>query len=313
MAVKVIRSSDAGAPALSGQAGSLLGVLDYALTNSTAGLGWSIAFTGTNKRAYRGGSGLRHYLRVVDDGASDGMTSAQEGRIRGFESMTDVDTGTAPFPTPAQLANGLPVRKSATTDATARPWIIVGDDRTFYVMVLTGDVSGKYFTWMFGEIFSVKANDLGRTAIVGRSGENSGLEGGERLPTVIPLGSGGTGSGAHFLARRSNGEASVAFGKQGYDAASGFLGDFDGLVAFPNPADGKILTAKVGVGTISPADRRGWMRGYYHFLHPRTSVADGDTFVQDGRTYLLVRNVGLGGAADHVFCFDITGPWDTNP
>jgi hypothetical protein len=311
MPVKVIRSSDPGAPAMTGQAGSALAVLDYALTHPVAGLGWSIAFTGTNKRVYRASVGLRHYLRVVDDGVSDGLTSARESRIRGFESMTSVDSGTNPFPTTAQSANGLPVRKSATADAVNRPWVLVGDERTFYLMVLTGDTAGLYAVWPFGEIFSVKPNDIGRSFIIGRDTENSGLEV-ETFASWLPLGSTGTGSGHSYLARSYTGASgAIRFGRGAHAPALGGTISFSPQVALPNPSDSRILTARIRVFQVVETAIRGWLRGAFVFLHPRASVSDGDTFQQDGRTMLLVRDVGRGTALG-ALAFDTTGPWDTN-
>ena len=134
-------SDDAGAPALSGQAGSLATLLDALLVDgygtgpsAKAGLGWTREFSTTNKRVYRNNpvSGTGSYLRV-DDSASVG--NARYAWVRAFESMSGVDEGTGPAPTVAQQANGLMWAKSSTLDGTARPWWAIGNERALYVFL----------------------------------------------------------------------------------------------------------------------------------------------------------------------------------
>jgi len=182
---------------LTGQAGSLIGILDTCLVS---GAGWTKAFSGTNKAAYRAPQGQQFYLRVDDTGP--GAHGGREARVRGFESMTDVDTGTNPFPTVAQKANGLFVRKSATADTTVRPWRIYVDERTFYMFIQTGDIAGTYFGWTFGEIFSFKASDPGRTILIARPNEAnaSGSAGNEPFAYAVVKAS-NLSQPAHYLAR----------------------------------------------------------------------------------------------------------------
>jgi len=92
----IYTSTDAGAPQLTGQAGSLLALLRAVLVNgystgatAKAPLGWTQEFSGTNKAVFRNnpttGSGYR--LRIDD-------TQAREARMRAYTTMTNVDTGT---------------------------------------------------------------------------------------------------------------------------------------------------------------------------------------------------------------------------
>ena len=89
---------------------------------------WEKAFSGTDKAAYRSthpdATGL--YFRIIDDQATTGGI-----RIRGFESMTDVDTGARPFPTEGQVSDASYCwRKSNTTSGASlpRPWTLVADE-----------------------------------------------------------------------------------------------------------------------------------------------------------------------------------------
>ncbi|UOF79431.1 tail assembly protein [Caudoviricetes sp.] len=57
--------------------------------------------------------------------------------------MSDVDTGTNPFPTSGQFSGGLYARKSVTANSTARPWICIANDSAFYIF-LHGNRTGAY-------------------------------------------------------------------------------------------------------------------------------------------------------------------------
>jgi hypothetical protein len=127
----VYRSDDTSAPVITGTAGDLVTALDAILVNgygSLAAAGWTAPYTGTNKRVYRQGSGLQHYLRVDD-------ADARLSRVVGYGAMTDVDTGTNPFPTTAQISGGLYMRKSIAASATARPWICFATNTAFYLFI----------------------------------------------------------------------------------------------------------------------------------------------------------------------------------
>lgn len=129
MTVTIYRSSDASAPGLTGQAGSLIGVLDACLVNgygAKAAAGWAKEFSGTNLAVYRAPSGNRLRIRVNDTGTT-------VARVVGYETMTDVDTGVNPFPTAAQVSGGLYVRKSETADST----VIVGSGRHRHCFLCT--------------------------------------------------------------------------------------------------------------------------------------------------------------------------------
>lgn len=132
------------------------------ITSKRAPLGWTIAFTGTNKRAYRAPSGNRYYLRIDDSGTS-------QARAVGYESMTDVDTGTNAFPTAAQLSGGMYFPKSTTADSTVRPWVLVGDEKRFFIDVSVTTTAG--FTdgvpFHFGDFKPLAASDAFATAIGG--------------------------------------------------------------------------------------------------------------------------------------------------
>jgi len=89
--------------------------------------GWSKPFAGTNKAAYQGDeNSTQLYLRVDD-------TEALYTNVRGYENLTDIDTGSGLFPTAAQQATWW-WTKSNTANATARPWAMVADGSLIWLM-----------------------------------------------------------------------------------------------------------------------------------------------------------------------------------
>lgn len=156
---RVLRSTDGGAPTLSGTAGSLIGVLDALLNIGGGGTFWAKAFTGTNKAAYRSSVGERFYLRVDDAGA-------QVSAVRGFATMSDVDTGTGIFPTTGQETNW-GVRKSNTANSTARAYIGLATDRFFYLLISGGWTGSGQELFVFGEPIKLQASDTGTTVLKG--------------------------------------------------------------------------------------------------------------------------------------------------
>lgn len=123
------------------------------ITHKVAPLGWTKQYSGTNLAAYKSSSGAATgCLLRVDD------TSTTNARVVGYETMSDVNTGTGPFPTAAQVSGGGYWGKSQTADATTRPWVIVGDNRAFYLCVMWVAASG-YSTQMFGDFVSNKSPD----------------------------------------------------------------------------------------------------------------------------------------------------------
>jgi hypothetical protein len=136
------------------------------ITATRASAGFDKVYSDTNKAVYRSRdpSGSRPYLQVIDDGTTAG--GAREAKIRGYLTMSDVNTGTEPFPTPAQYANGLFAYKTATISNDARPWVLITDGKNIYFQACmdqspaTMQAMGGYFWWVaFGDIISTRAND----------------------------------------------------------------------------------------------------------------------------------------------------------
>ena len=319
MPVRVYRSTDAGAPVLSGTADSLVNLLTKILVDgygALAGSGWTKPFTAANRAVFRAGAGNQFYLDVDDSGPGAG--GAREARLRGYETMTAVATGTGPFPTVAQLAAGIVARKSATLDATARAWIAVADERTLYLFLSTGDSAGQYRAIAFGEFFSYLAGDAYRTMIVGWTSENSGSNSLDPLSVLLLPGQTMIGvTTGQYWARSSVGTGiAQQFGKH-TDVFKTNQAQTVGVgnIPFPNPIDGGIYVAPIEMGdpNSSPVGGvRGRMRGFWCGCHAGASFNDGDTFqgagALAGKAFLVVKAHGNGG----YYLIETSNTWDTN-
>lgn len=154
---------------------SATGVSDGAatgtITSKVAAAGWEKLYAGTNLAAYRSANltSTRCVLRVDDTGTTT-------ARVRGYEAMTNVNTGSGPFPTTTQVAGpGLYMTKSLTANITARPWRLIADDRGFYWLPITdGGAQTQGQSYYFGDLIPVKSNDAYACTLLARSTDQSG-------------------------------------------------------------------------------------------------------------------------------------------
>lgn len=161
MTVKVFTNTDDNAPVLTGQDGSLINLLDKCLVygfGTSQSLGWSKPFSGTNLAVYRQPSGAQRYLRI--DNVNTQNNSTYNAKARAYESMSDVSTGSGPFPTVEQSSSGLVWRISGTNNSTARNWLMIGDEKFFYLIIEDGATAGYRSLKFFGDFSSYQSGDL---------------------------------------------------------------------------------------------------------------------------------------------------------
>lgn len=284
MAVAVYRWDNAGAPQLSGTAGALIAVLDYVLVT---GQGWSKVFSGANLAVYRApvGAGNRFYLRVDDTGTTT-------ARIVAYEAMTDVNTGTNPFPTATQIAGGLYVNKSDTASTAARAWVIAASDRLFHVWTMINGVTTVSAAtyggmWSFGDIKSFKAADGYGTIIVGNTG--GGYSGNGFCQCC---GVSASVSGLFVCRSYTQTGTSLACGRHSDTLAAGASPFGTNGLPYPNPADGGIYLAPVRITEPAASVMRGTVPGLWVAQHPQTSFNCLDTFsgsgAMAGRTFMFL-------------------------
>lgn len=134
-----------------------------------APLGWATAFSDTNVRVYRSPNplGTRMFYRLQDTGTTSNNANTY---MRGFESMTDANTGTGPFPTDAQTTGGAAgkVYVEKGNNAANSAWLVVGDDRTVFVLLNNSSSGAGYYGWSFGDFVSYKDGDQYNACIQNR-------------------------------------------------------------------------------------------------------------------------------------------------
>lgn len=318
MPVTVYKSTDVGAPSLPGTSGSTCTVLDACLVNgygAKAAAGWAIAFTGANKRIYRPPTGLlRSYLRVQDDAPRAApFNNAFEARITCSEGATTVDTQTGKFPA---TTNGVILQK--TSDGTAKPWIVIADDRTAYMFVQSGDYGLGWASFTAGEYYSTRSGgDSFNGLLIGNNTETiaatpAQAPGNENLPKLSAF----TAQLAGHFVPRSWGQqgpqtANTQVGKHGNAAHS--ASNLMGLMQYPNPFDAGLYLSQVWIHEITGLLVRGRMRGFWHCLHPASTLKDGDTWsgtgALAGKTFLAIGPVPDGQGT---FVMETSDTWEKN-
>jgi len=291
MTTILYKSTDTGAPVLSGQFGALTNLLDACLVNgygAKLGAGWTIAFTALNTRAYRMNptASTGYYLRVEDCNSSRN-TNPQDALFTGFKSMTNIDTGAGQFPTYTQQplftggVGGLIARKSATTSTTPRPWVLVADGSTFYLFIETDDTLSECRAVAFGDFVSTCATDADNCMIIGRTqiGASASYEFFGAIVNSYPFTSTSPG---HYLADIWTGiSGSMPFGviaDYGKGAQSPAMGGTSQLT-YPNQPDNGLLISPLQI--IHNGALRGHLKGLWNPLTFRP-VMHGDTFTGTG-------------------------------
>ncbi|MCK5770943.1 hypothetical protein [Algiphilus sp.] len=170
MPVNHYHSTDAGAPELTGQLGSLPALLDAILDagygsggTAKAGAGWTVAYSGDNKRAYQPPGGAQRFLRVDHSSAAP---SAEAPIVRGYDEMSDIDTGTAPFP-----GSGTDIywRASNAENSTAMAWDAYVSDTFLLLFVKWRANLYGHDLFFFGDVVDVGGANVARTVISGHS------------------------------------------------------------------------------------------------------------------------------------------------
>lgn len=308
----VYRYDDASAPVLDGTVSSLIALLDACLVNgygAKAAAGWTKPHAGTNKAAFRNDSaaGTGMYLRVLDDASGTG--GARDAIVRAYSSMSDVDTGTHPAPTVAQTAVGLYMKKSVTADSTARPWILVADEKTCYLWVATAGAGVEtYSFYAFGDyealdgdtafnyFLSARSATASTTSVGGASehGIMGGFSGANFTSTALTTGTVTLGSDAAGTGASVRGTQSWMFGTNG-----GAGGGHNNHWESPEPLTlNNFWTVPY---LVSAEGIRGRTRGLRYPMNKIYTVYQPeDVIVVGGETLLIVGHYGGNNSAGSV-------------
>lgn len=128
------------------------------ITVKKAGLGWTKAFSDTNRAAYKMPIGSNGFYLYVDDTTTTYMS------VCIYETMSDIDTGTNPTPA---LATTSVWNKSSTANSTTRPWAAYGDEYwLWFAPCYNATFSTRAAVFGAGDLIKVLSTDGYATAII---------------------------------------------------------------------------------------------------------------------------------------------------
>lgn len=292
------------------------------ITVKRAPAGFTKTYSGTNKAAYRSNDtgGTRPYLQVIDDASTAG--AAREAKVRGYLTMTDVDTGSEPFPTAAQQSAGLYAYKSATADTTNRPWVLITNGKTFYFQASMDQSppgmqasGGHLWFFGFGDIISSRPVDSYKAFLAANNAANqqvtttvSSCANGMLAPAIRTA---NPSIACSYIVRSYNQvTGAVIMNQMGHGWDQNAVGTL-GIFPYPHtPDNGFMMTQLL---CMQGGVLRGVMPGVYEALHGRVLdqfevIENVDGFT--GRKFMALWGRNASGTADTgMLVFDITGPW----
>lgn len=280
------------------------------ITAKLAPAGWAKAFSGTNLAAYRSSdvTGTRLYLRVDDTGTTN-------ARVVGYEAMTDVNTGTMPFPTAVQQSGGYYWPKASAANGTARGWTVICDGRTFWVHLhtATSNLGNAGWTGGFGDFSSYKSGDayscmlLGVTTDISSSTSTTNQTIAHCYATS--LANTGTSVARSFT---SLGSSILPVRRaESYIASDVYSGSATTTAAYPNGPDNSLILSRILLIETTP-NVRGVIRGPLFAVQNCGAVFNWrDKVTYSGRKLLAIKGAepAMTTVSTYVTFFDITGPW----
>lgn len=262
------------------------------ITAKRAPAGWTKLFSGTNKAVYaRSAPEANAMVLRIDD------TPTQYPTVIMYESMTDVDTGTAPTPTTGSLYFG----KSSAASSADRPWRLFADPR-FFSLHGKSDGAAWYAGLYFGDLVAFNSTDRYATYLNAHPTATS------TNSAQIPAS--GYQAGGYLARPYSQAGSAVSAAQASHNFANTSLSTG---MPFPNPCTGALHIAPVDIWDYaSNYVVRGYKPGAYCPIH----LSPGSGGVQDGlvtkaplissyREFLAQATY----ATSAVTIYDITGPW----
>jgi len=258
--------------------------------------GWTKAFSGTNKAVYHSTTSITgYYLRIDDSGA---YSTGQP--VRGYESMTDIDTGSDEFPKTSQQAT-FNWRRSQDASGN-RQWVLVADDKFFYLFVKNNNSANNFSPMTFGDFSSF--DELDDSACLLTAANIS-------TPTNIyfkPFSEGAaqltpTYSSSYKYVAREYGASAGAIGA--YAACMSIVGSsisIDGNILTDSACiSGGWLIARSGfICDVGASKRlRGMFPGFYQsFIKPDGLMSNiFETVTIDGKIYIAVKVISFSSYA----------------
>ncbi|MEG0149170.1 MAG: hypothetical protein RR701_07290 [Comamonas sp.] len=285
------------------------GTVTGSVSFKMAPAGWTKPFSGTNLAVYQSADAqsTKMFVRIDD-------TAADHVRLRGYETMSDVNTGAGLFPLDAQIAGGGYLNKAAGPGPAPVKWRLVADGRGMYLSVV-------------GYSFYGPTVESGRTVFIGDF--QAYRPGGD--PYAFVIGSGPSSAysdtagvcdqgveASHYAARAYHGiGGAVAHSSVAEVGSSATSGTQSSLGAFPSVIDGGLRLSRRFVAQGSTP--RGVFPGLYTVPQSEVGLTIPPLYRQqgagptEGRVLLAI---GCGASSQTfpspslgISFIDITGPW----
>lgn len=291
------------------------GTATGAIAFKIAPLGWTKVYSGTNKAVYKPSDveATSALLRVDDTGTT-------VARVRMYEAMSDIDTGTNPTPTDAKLSGGLYWWKSDGANATAKKYTIFGDSRNVYLGMApyqTGADNPIHTVHAFGDLDSYKSGDAYCGFLLGDITTPTNQVNGNVFAQDAD-----NNESVHIVRSHTGLGVSVTASRRALvGTASSGSGNDSRLGTFPNAANNGLYLSRMVVGQrlFSNNGPRGLIPGVLYVpqtstnggVFPRGSILSGTGEYAGKKIYAIPQAMSALSTAtnDYVAFFDVTGPW----
>ena len=270
------------------------------VTVKLAPAGWLKAFSGTNLAAYKSANpAATGVFARFDD------TTTTYASVRGYETLTDINTGSGMFPMVSQQAHSSWPKSS---NSSAKNWWLIANDRCVYFGVAPSvSYPVAYLQFFIGDIISRRAVDPYRFCVMSNLKDCSNDVSITANPLVLP-GTVATSSGK-YLARMYSGFGSpVSITQSWYSSALSHSGG--GGIPFPNASDNALILLPMYMSEGNVL--RGELPGICATPQATQSMLMDGGLIKDipgiTRTFVY-RTVNSGYSTVGGVFYDLTGPW----
>lgn len=291
------------------------GLATGTITVKNAPAGWEEVFWATNKSVFRSTdvTGARFSLWVDD---SNGMYA----RVRGFEAMTDVATGSGPFPTDVLLSGGGYWHKSMAANSTPIPYLLAADPKQVLQAISYGvaSISSYNSTTVYGFGEGVHFNPAGdpfATVLSAAGSLNNSLG----VGGLSGASANSSSSGGAFFARAWQGLGGAVYARPIPEsgATTTLSGGDSTMGAAPSLVDGSVKMARMLLKEQgAPGVLRSCTPGCFYVPQVLDSslyqvlfaLHEGGGELQGRRLAAVFVGNGVASRGGTAF-IDITGPW----
>ena len=297
----VYRWDDANAPVARGERRSLCDILYACLVTgygTKPAAGWTREYVNAtfDKAAFRNNpaTGTGFYLQV--DGA--GGTYAFQPKTMSYEVMTSESSGLFPFVAAAATKD---MWTSSVAGTTARPWVLVADDRAFYLTVwpditTTPTVSNTNKAEMFfGDPVKWYPSDAYACCLITSNYYSYGGNYGITTP--------GSVFGSLYFPRNIAGAATpiaAALIRGGGPGSDNIPGGHGLAYTSGDP----IMIVRPYINNAAGYTFRGWLPGFYYPCHPN-AFGQLAIVTADGKNYLSIRGaIQIGNLGNYFIALD---------